>query len=114
MLRQVSRIEPWLAAVGSVGQGEEAGYIAVSLPCAGQQDKARAIGHGQFAPCDWPETQGVGLPGKVQCATEIGVCQSQAIVAVLHGLGQQLMGVGGSQTEGVKALGMELDIGARH
>ena len=92
----MGRVQPGFAAVIGVGQGEQPGDVAVALAGLGQQHDAGAVRQGQLAAGDGPDAQAVGQPGELQGAAQVGVGESLGGIAVLSGLGQQLVDVGGS------------------
>ena len=97
VFRQMHRVQPGFAAVGGVGQGEQAGDVGVALAGLRQQDQAGPVLQGQLAAGDGLDAHAVGQPGELQGAAQVSVGQGQGIVTVLPGLGQQLVNVGGAR-----------------
>ena len=114
VLGQASRVQPGFPTVGGVGQGEQAGDVGVALTGPGQQHQAGAAFQGQFAAGDGPYAQAFGQPGEFQRPAQVGVGQGQGGIPVLHGLGQQLVDVGGPLSKGVEALDVEFHVSGCH
>ena len=111
---QARRVQPGFPTVGGVGQGEQAGDVGVARTGPGQQHQAGPIVQGQFAAGDGPYAQAFGQPGEFQRPAQVGVGQGQGLIPVFHGLGQQLVDVGGPLSKGVEALDVEFHVSGCH
>ena len=58
--------------------------------------------------------EAAGEAGELQRSAEVGVGQGEGVVAVLLRLRQQFVRVGRPRSEGVEALGVQLDVAGRH
>ena len=111
---EVDGVEARLAAVDGVGEGEESREVRVALPRPGQQRQPRAVAQGELAAGDGPHVEAAGQPRELQRAAEVGVREGEGGIAVLAGLREELVGVGGPLPKGVEALGVQLHVPGCH
>ena len=105
MVSQVLGVQPGLPAVHGIGQGEQPGEVAVASAGHSQQHQPGPVREGQLTAGDGPDAQAAGQPGKLQRSAQVGVGEGQGVVTVLLGSGQQLVGMGRAQSEGIETLG---------
>ena len=114
MASQVFGVQPWLLPVRGIGEGEKPGEVGVAFTGPGQQHQPGPVRKGQLPAGDGPDVQAAGQPGKLQRSAQVGVGEGQGVVTVLLGPGQQLVGMGRAQSEGVETLEVKLGVCGGH
>ena len=114
MRRQMRGIEPGFPAVNRVCEGKQTRNVRVTATRLRQQREPGAIQQGQLAPGDGRDAQAAGQARELQRPAQIGIGQGQGGVAVLLRLRQQFMGMGGTQSKGIEAFNVKLDVADVH